>query len=225
MGDSLSTQTFAEAARHKAVIVEDELELVIRADKIMSATSCVGVCLASILGQRRSYGHDLIETVREDLYQWSLQAAHKVLEQRPDIFPASIASDFTPQRAWPMAVESAFYMMQNYNGGMIPDTDIGILDYREDFPDEYRPHRMAFAHLVEINMSGFLDEGALMIKEHLGYKYDIDPLWLPLVMQVAQKNNVDLQTMPLTTWFTPCLSEALHDIYPQTQVQRSRHLI
>ncbi len=214
---NLSTKAEKEH-RKQAVIVEGEIELAERAEKILTATSAMAICLATMLGKKKSYGRALVKTLPDELYTKALELAPALIQLNPKIIPPDIMKNFAPERLWPMALEPAFYLLNGYDEvGCFQGTDIKIYERSEDFPEKLRPHRMAFAHLTESILSDFLSKGAEMITKHMGYRHKIDPVWLPEVLRVAAQRDPNYMDHPLNTWFTPSLAIALDFVYPRTR--------
>lgn len=216
-------QAFTQAAEAVETIMT-EGELVEMAGYLFSATMGTGICLTSMLGKKQTFGFELRETIPRKLYIKALEIAGSHADSYIRLIPQAIAQDFSPQRIWPITLAHAFSIEQKLEiGGFVPDTDVMILDNDEDYPEALRPRRIEFAHEACETLSDFVTEGLDLIREHMGYKYKINPRLMPNVMHFAEINNVDFQKDALRDWFTPCLSNALDAEYPQPP--RQFHII
>jgi len=219
MGDSLSTQTFADATEGAETVL-NEIEVVERAGLIFTAVSDMAICLVSMLGDRQFFDDRLRKTIPKKLYTSSLEIAPLYLKWHERVIPTDIMDDITPHRVVPLMLPIAFSLQHDCDEtGLIPGTAIHVLDNCEDYPEKWRERRMDIAVDVRDTFSDFLTVGMGMIQEHMGYRRPIDPLLVSDIMGIADAYQINFRKKPLSSWFMFCMDEVVKASHPQTQKQ------
>lgn len=177
------------------------------------AVTGVATCLISLIGDRARHDDDILRSVSPTLYHEARAIAPDVLaedeEMSEEFKDSNEIMDFTAERAWPLTLCSAIYERHGCDhNGYVEGSEHPIMYMGEDFPPALRRLQIDVAQEIEEECRAFIEAGTEKIEAYLQYPTKINPLWLFLAIEEAQKVNIQVSD-DLRTWMPGCLDKVM----------------
>ena len=189
-----------------------DIDWAARGARLALGAKAIGICLVLMLENREKFDDGLIETVDPAHYQAAKDLSAAACAG-PENDERNEIKNFTPDRAWPLALTSAMFKHAGLTvHGNIPGTEIHIFS-KQAVPPEWESRQKLLAAEMTIALRPFIEVGAARISHHLGYPKTLDPFHIFLTLETAQESGQPFDA-PLSSWFPACHDQMLKNLPP-----------